>query len=142
MTGLSRITVAGKFFRAGDDRFFAKAVSYGPFPPDAEGRTFPIEEALQRDLQMVVELGANTLRVYEVPSVEFVDACAGLGLRVIIGIPWAQHVDFLEDEGVLVEARESLCPRSRLFVGIREYWPFWWEMKFRRRLSGGWGRRK
>ena len=117
MTGLSRITVAGKFFRAGDDRFFAKAVSYGPFPPDAEGRTFPIEEALQRDLQMVVELGANTLRVYEVPSVEFVDACAGLGLRVIIGIPWAQHVDFLEDEGVLVEARESLLSTVETFRG-------------------------
>lgn len=117
MTALNRITVAGKFFRAGDSRFFVKAVSYGPFPPDAEGRSFPVGQALRRDLQTVVELGANALRVYEVPSVEFVDTCVELGLRVIIGIPWAQHVDFLEDSEVLAEARDSLLHTVETFRG-------------------------
>ncbi len=117
MTALSRVTVAGKFFRAGDARFFVKAVSFGPFPPDQDGCTLPVGKALRRDLQAVIDVGANALRVYEVPSMEFVDTCADAGLRVIIGIPWAQHVDFFEDAAVLVEAREALLAAVEKFRG-------------------------
>jgi glycosyltransferase involved in cell wall biosynthesis len=77
----------------------------------------PTGEALQRDLRSLVELGANVLRVYEVPSVDFVDACATRGLRVIIGIPWAQHVDFLAHGTALPEARGLLLSAVEKFHG-------------------------
>ncbi|MCF6313007.1 MAG: glycosyltransferase [Verrucomicrobiales bacterium] len=117
MKGVNRITACGKFFRDGERPFFVKAVSFGPFPPDSQGRTLPVGEALMTDLQTVRDLGANVLRVYEVPPLSFVDACRDLGLRVIIGIPWAQHVDFLADEEVLVEARRLLVTTVETFHG-------------------------
>ncbi len=117
MPGVNRIAASGKFFRDGDGRFFVKAVSFGPFPPDAEGRTLPVGQDLAEYLQSVVDVGANTLRVYEVPPLDFVDSCMDLGLRVIIGIPWAQHVDFLENEEILKDARDSLLSTVELFHG-------------------------
>lgn len=117
MKGGNRITACGKFFRDGELPFFAKAVSFGPFPPDAQGRTLPAGEELLADLQVVLDLGANVLRVYEVPPLAFVNACSDLGLRVIIGIPWAQHVDFLADEGILAAANKLLLDTIETFHG-------------------------
>ncbi|MEZ5299498.1 MAG: glycosyltransferase [Verrucomicrobiales bacterium] len=42
-------------------------------------------------------LGANAVRLYEVPDRAFLDRCAAAGLRAWITIPWEQHVDFLRD---------------------------------------------
>lgn len=92
-------------------------MSFGPFPPDAEGRTLPVGQHLDECLQSIVDLGANTLRVYEVPPLDFVDSCMALGLRVIIGIPWAQHVDFIADEEVLRDAHELLLNTVESFRG-------------------------
>ena len=44
---------------------------------------------------MIVELGANTVRVYEVPSVEFLDLCEERGLGVFVGLAWGSHLAFL-----------------------------------------------
>ncbi len=117
MEGVNRITARGKFFRDGEACFFVKAVSFGPFPPDEEGRTLPVGGDLQRDLQGLKELGANALRVYEVPSLDFVDCCLQMGLRVLIGIPWSQHVDFLQDDAVIEEARKMLRETVERFHG-------------------------
>ena len=41
------------------------------------------------------ELGVNLLRIYHVPPRWFLDVAAEFGLRVLISIPWAEHVEFL-----------------------------------------------
>ncbi len=41
-----------------------KGVSYGPFAPDAHGFPFPADDRLARDLGLMAELGANTLRTF------------------------------------------------------------------------------
>ncbi|MCB1087267.1 MAG: glycosyl transferase, partial [Verrucomicrobiae bacterium] len=98
----TRWKVGGKFFRDGDtgEAVFVKAVTWGPFPPGEEPE---VEAELFRVRE---ELGANALRVYEVPGRDFLDACARIGLRVFVGFAWAQHVDFIYDHRVAWDEKE------------------------------------
>ncbi len=109
-----RIAVAGKFFRCGDTAWFCRAVTYGPFPPDGGLRQ---GAELQRDLGALVDLGANTLRVYGVPEDDFVAACRTRGLRILVTLAWAQHVDFFENPGALSGAHEQLVAAVKRFRG-------------------------
>ncbi len=60
----------------------------------------------------MVATGVNTVRVYVVPP-SWVLALAELhGLRILVGIPWEQHVTFLTDRSV----RRSIERRARLAV--------------------------
>jgi GT2 family glycosyltransferase len=98
----SRWKAAGKFFRDGDTgaTIFVKAVTWGPFPP---GDTPDLDRELRR---VRVELGANALRVYEPPGLEFLDRCAAAGLRVFIGFAWPHHVDFIADHRLFWDEKE------------------------------------
>jgi glycosyltransferase involved in cell wall biosynthesis len=94
------IQVRGKFFFAGDQKFFVKGVTYGPFGPGSHGAQFPERETVARDFALMRELGANTARVFTVPPLWLLDMAAEAGLRVLVGIPWAQHVTFLDDTAI------------------------------------------
>lgn len=100
MTGTSPVRVQAKFFFEGDRKFFVRGVTYGPFAPDAQGDHFGTPEQAQRDLDMMREAGINLVRIYYVPPLWFLDACAGHGIRCLISIPWAEHVEFLNERRV------------------------------------------
>lgn len=106
------LRVGGKWFRSGEESCLIKAVTFGPFPAGA----FPDEGTGQLS-RIREELGANALRLYEIPSLEFLHACASEGLRVFITLPWAQHVDFLKQSHVLDEAERLLCDTVMKFRG-------------------------
>lgn len=106
------LRVGGKWFRAGDEAVVVKAVSFGPFPPGA----FP-DEGRGQLVRVRDELGANALRLYEVPSLDFLHACAEAGLRVFITLPWTQHVDFLKRRDALAEADRLLLETVGRFRG-------------------------
>ncbi len=103
-----RVTVDGKFFRAGPDKFHVKGVVYGPFVPDAQGATLGLPEQARRDLEQIAALGANTVRVYHVPPRWFLDLAAEHALRLFIDIPWAKHLCFLDQEELQAEARRAV----------------------------------
>ena len=106
------LRIGGKWFRAGEEAVVVKAVAFGPFPAGA----FPDEG--QGQLHRIrEELGANALRLYEIPSLDFLHACAGAGLRAFVTIPWAQHVDFLKRRSALAEADRLLLETIRRFRG-------------------------
>ena len=92
---LEPIRVRAKFFFEGDRKFFVKGVTYGPFAPDAEGHFVGNPEKARRDFELIRELGVNLLRIYHVPPRWFLDLAREYGLRVLISIPWAEHVEFL-----------------------------------------------
>lgn len=94
---LQRIRVRAKFFFEGDKKFFIKGVTYGPFAPDADGEHFGDPGKLAKDLAIMRDTGVNMLRVYYVPPRWFLDACAESGIRVLVTIPWAEHIEFLND---------------------------------------------
>ena len=99
----SRWNTAGKFFRDGatGDAVFLKAITWGPFPPGEEPDP-DVDLPRVRD-----QLGANALRVFEVPDREFLDRCDREGLRVFLTYPWSHHIDFLADRRTFFEVREQ-----------------------------------
>jgi glycosyltransferase involved in cell wall biosynthesis len=101
------------FFVEGDRKFFARGVSYGPFSPTQLGEPFPEKECVERDFALMHELGANTIRVYHVPPGWLCELAAHFGLRLLVGIPWAQHVRFLDSRS----EREEI--RRRVREGVR-----------------------
>ena len=92
---LKPIRAAAKFFFEGDRKFFVKGVTYGPFKPDAEGHYLGAPDQAERDLAQMREMGLNVVRIYHVPPTWFLDLCAAAGMRVMITLPWAKHVEFL-----------------------------------------------
>src|SRR5205809_7187092 len=96
---LSRVAVRprvhGKFLYVGDEKLLVRGVTYGPFRPDAAGSEYHDAAAVERDLAAIAANGLNAIRTYTVPPRWFLDAAQGFGLRVVVGLPWAQHVAFL-----------------------------------------------
>lgn len=95
---LPRAEVRGKFLFAGGEKIYLRGVTYGTFRPDESGCQFPAPPVVARDFQMMVECGINAVRTYTVPPLWLLDLASQAGLYVMAGIPWEQHVTFL-DEG-------------------------------------------
>ena len=92
---LEPIRVRAKFFFEGDRKFFLKGVTYGPFAPDEKGDFVGTPEKAKADFALMNELGVNLIRIYHVPPKWLLDCARDAGLRVMISIPWAEHIEFL-----------------------------------------------
>jgi len=100
------VSARGKFLWVGGEKFFVRAVSYGPFAEAAHGAPFPEKEIVEGDLAAIRALGANTIRTYTVPPRWLLDRAAAYELRVLIGVPWMQHVCFLDTAAGAASIRE------------------------------------
>ena len=105
---VTRPFVSGKFVHVGKRRLLIQGVSYGTFAPNADGALFPASDSVARDFRGIVELGANTLRTYTPPPISVLDEAAACGLHVIVGVPWAQHVAFLDSARTTREIRATM----------------------------------
>ncbi len=104
----NRVTARGKFLFVDEEKFFVRGVSYGTFAPDARGEQFPPVGRIAQDFAMMRRHGLNTVRTDTVPSRALLDEAASAGLRVMVGIPWPQHVAFLDDADGARQVRESV----------------------------------
>src|SRR5208282_515693 len=86
---LPRPTVRGKFFRQGEAKFYLKGVTYGPFRPGAGGQPFLERPETERDFELARRLGANLLRLYQVPPRWVLDLAQQYGLKLLIDVPWS-----------------------------------------------------
>ena len=109
----AHVVADGKFLRAGDERFLVKGVTYGTFAPDGEGYQFPPMRQVAEDFRLMAGLGLNTVRVYTPPRRDVLDEAARHGLRVMVGLPWSQHVAFLDDRSLRHGIRRELLGRIR-----------------------------
>src|SRR5258705_5205372 len=107
-----RVTVDGKFFRLGEKKFYVKGVAYGPFAPNAAGQLFASPEQTATDFAQIRELGANLIRIYQVPAKWFLDLAAAQNLKVLIDIPWNRQLCFLDSS----EHRAAACDAVRQAV--------------------------
>jgi glycosyltransferase involved in cell wall biosynthesis len=105
---LGPVSVAGKFFFADGEKLFLKGVTYGPFPPGEDGTQFPPWATASRDFRMMRDAGINTVRVFTVPPIWLLDLAAAEGLRVLAGIPWSQHVTFLDGRQLQASIRTAV----------------------------------
>lgn len=102
------VRVQAKFFFEGERKFFVKGVTYGPFAPDAEGHHFGTPEKARDDLAMMRRAGFNLVRIYYVPPRWFLDACAEHGIRCLVSIPWAEHIEFLNRRSIRREIEQAV----------------------------------
>jgi GT2 family glycosyltransferase len=100
---LAPIHVRGKFFFAGEQKFFVKGVTYGPFGLGSHGKQFPERDVVVHDFGLMAEMGATVVRVFTVPPVWLLDKAAEAGLRVLVGVPWSQHIAFLDGRKIQAE---------------------------------------
>ena len=103
-----RLSVRGRFLHAGPERVHVRGFTYGPFAPGPDGEPFPDEEPVRSDFDAMTRVGANALRTYTVPPRRLLDAAYGAGLRVMVGIPWEQHVAFLDEPGLSDAIEETV----------------------------------
>ncbi len=106
---LQPVRVRAKFFFENDTKFFVKGATYGPFAPDAQGEYFGSPEKFLQDLTLLEDAGINVLRVYYTPPQWFLDLCAAAGIRVLVTIPWAEHIAFLQDKKVVREIERTVA---------------------------------
>ena len=103
-----RVSVAGKFFQLGAQKFYVKGVAYGPFAPNAAGQSFASPEQTAADFAQIRELGANVIRVYDVPAKWFLDLATEHQLKVLIDVPWRQDRCFLDTPESRADARAAV----------------------------------
>ncbi|MCA8956094.1 MAG: glycosyltransferase [Planctomycetes bacterium] len=115
--GVDRVRAMGKFLYVGDAKFDVKGVTYGPFRPEASGSEYHDAETVERDFRAIAACGCNAVRVYTVPPVWLLDLAWGLGLRVLIGLPWEQHVTFLDDRRVVRRIVDAVRQGVRACAG-------------------------
>lgn len=105
---LPPIRVRAKFFFEGERKWFIKGVTYGPFAPDAVGDFVGDAEKARRDFALMQEVGINLLRIYHVPPKWFLDLAQEFRLRVLISIPWAEHIEFLNNAKIRRQVEETI----------------------------------
>lgn len=93
----SRIKVGGKFLFAGSKKFYVRGITYGPFRQEADGCEYHNPQTVERDFALMAANNLNTVRVYTVPPAWLLDMAQKHNLRVLVGLPWEQHVTFLDD---------------------------------------------
>lgn len=104
---LERPVVRGKFFFANGRKLYVRGTTYGTFALDDDGRERFDSLTVERDFALMAANGINAVRVYTVPPRRLLDIAYRFGLRVMVGLPWEQHVAFLDeaDRGRAIEAR-------------------------------------
>src|SRR4051794_24151827 len=92
----ARPRVAGKFIFVGNEKLYLRGVTYGTFAPDANGDQYGTPAQVESDFAAMAASGINSVRTYTVPPRWLLDAAQLHGLYVMVGLPWEQHVAFLD----------------------------------------------
>lgn len=94
--GAPRPRAAGKFLFVGEQKLWVRGVTYGTFRP-CDGCDYPDRARVSDDFAAMSAAGFNAVRVYSVPPEWLLDQALRHGLWVQVGIPWEQHVAFLDE---------------------------------------------
>lgn len=89
--------VRGKFIYFGAEKFHIKGVTYGTFKPDEDGYQFPARDIVEEDFRLMSANGINSVRTYTVPPRYLLDLAIKYALKIMVGLPWEQHINFLDD---------------------------------------------
>jgi O-antigen biosynthesis protein len=111
----ARVRIDGRFFSRGDERLLMRGVTYGPFSPTENRSPFPARRAVRRDCCDIVSAGFNSLRTYHVPPPWFLDAVSETPeLGILVDVPWAKHVCFLDSAEARRDARHAIREAANL----------------------------
>ncbi|MEP6961600.1 MAG: glycosyltransferase, partial [Acidobacteriota bacterium] len=112
-----RTIVRGKFLWRNGAKLYVRGVTYGPFHPREDGSEYHTPEVVAKDFKLMAASGVNTLRVYTVPPIWLLDIAAEHNLLVLAGIPWEQHVTFLDDPQRVADIEQRVRAGVRALAG-------------------------
>jgi GT2 family glycosyltransferase len=113
---MQRPVVRGKFLFVGDEKLIIRGTTYGTFRPDEHGDEY-FAQAVERDFTQMAAAGLNAVRVYTVPPRWLLDIALTHGLRVMVGLPWEQHITFLDDHSRMQAIGRRLRDSVRACAG-------------------------
>jgi O-antigen biosynthesis protein len=91
-----RPRIHGRSILVRDRKCHVRGVTYGTFG-SADGSSFPDRDQVRHDLEAMAGAGINTLRTYVPPPTWLLDTAEEVGLQLMVGLAWEQHVAFLDD---------------------------------------------
>ena len=95
---INRVIVKGKFFYLNGEKFYLKGVTYGTFAPQKDGTQYPLQAIVEKDFSLMAKHGINCVRTYTAPPKYLLDIALDYNLKIMIGLPWEQHIAFLENK--------------------------------------------
>jgi GT2 family glycosyltransferase len=110
------LLVRGKFLYSGESKYVICGVTYGTFRPDGDGE-YGSREKVSTDFALMRKAGLNSVRTYTVPPPWLLDTAGECGLRVMVGLPWEQHVTFLDDSCHTARIETQLRDKIRSCAG-------------------------
>ena len=113
----ARPHIKGKFFYQGDKKFWVRGVTYGTFRPDESGNEFHTRNVVAADFSQMAANGINAIRTYTQPPPWLLDIAWQQGLFVMAGLPWEQHVAFLDNRKTARDIESRLRAMIRKIVG-------------------------
>lgn len=113
----TRPRVQGKFIFVGSEKLYVRGVTYGTFRPDEDGNEYHDPRVVDRDFMQMAANGINAVRTYTVPPRWFLDCAGDHDLRVMVGLPWEQHVAFLDNKALPREIEERVRAGVRACAG-------------------------
>jgi glycosyltransferase involved in cell wall biosynthesis len=109
----NRVRRDGKFFRLGNEKFYVKGVTYGPFERGSHGEPLPERDQVARDFTQILDLGANVIRVYHTPPRWFMDMAQEAGLKIFIDVAWPKNLTFVGDRDATAQAHVAVREAAR-----------------------------
>jgi len=91
-----RPRIHGRSVLIGGEKLHVRGVTYGTFG-SADRSSLPPIDQVRRDFEAMAAAGVNAVRTYTPPPTAVLDAAADMGLHVMVGLAWEQHVAFLDD---------------------------------------------
>lgn len=103
-----RPQVKGKFLVVDGEKFYIRGVTYGTFCPNEKGEHYPERAVIEKDFALMNYYGINSVRTYTVPPRYLLDSARENNLKVLIGLPWEQHINFLDDSNRIEEIEKKV----------------------------------
>jgi GT2 family glycosyltransferase len=103
-----RVRADGKFFARGANRLRIRGVTYGPFAANPAGEPFPSPGRVAGDFARMRAAGANALRTYHLPPAWLLDLADEGGMALLVEVPWAKHLCFLDSAQARRDARQAV----------------------------------
>src|SRR5688572_29422981 len=107
-----RHRAVGKFLFCDREKFHVRGVTYGTFRSDESGNELLDPGTVDRDFRLMTRHGFNAIRTYTVPPEWLLDLAESHGLRLLVGLPWQEHVAFLDSRAT----RRSIEHRLRTMM--------------------------
>jgi beta-galactosidase/beta-glucuronidase len=107
-----KIHTQGKFLYLATEKFYIKGVTYGTFKPQENGDLFPDAVTVEKDFNLMSKHDINCIRTYTPPPMFLLDLALKYGLKVMVGLPWEQHITFLDTakrkKNIIQKVREDV----------------------------------